>query len=366
MQAQYKKIFFGEHDPFNATCPTSEERKAIINQNNPNSPFSKFIGNEKAIKKLQATAFDALGKPDHLCRDLAFAIFGPTSSGKSSLARIFAETVELPFVEVSPKSIRKLDDLFKEIERSLNEEGIELVEYKCNHYCLPPIVVFIDEIHAVCDPVIQGLLKATEYNDSKMVTESKKIVNTRNVCWMIATTDEGMLFDAFRTRFTPIRLKYLNKASIARIIKLNHPYFDDRVCRLIAHYNSRIPRKALEFARYMKLIQKMETNKNWEQIARETARDEGIDQYGMHEIHLKIITALGQQPIAKNRMPTIVGSKTEEVERYIMPWLLTETDDSPALVTVSSRGYRLTDAGLAELNRRNIPNKGEVVLGKKV
>lgn len=354
MSVQHFKVFFGPDDPWGAEAPTVEERRELIDRG-----FAGFIGNERAIKKLKASAFDALGKPDHLCRDLAFAIFGPASSGKTTLARLYARTVDLPFVEVSPKAVKTMDDLFREIDRVLTLEGVPVVEVvRRNYHVLPPCVIFIDEVHALAKAVEQGLLKATEYNDATLVTESGKTINCHNVCWIIATTDEGKLFDAFRTRFSPVNLRYLSRADIGRIVKLANPDFTDEVAGLVAHYNSRIPRKALEFARYMKLVRGMDPARTWADVAQEVAADEGIDQFGMQEVHLRILKALGQGPIAANRIVNTAGAKKEEVERFIMPWLLTETDDAPALVTVTSRGYTITDAGLAELDKRGITHRG--------
>lgn len=362
---QHFKVFFGPDDPFEAPCPTLAERTALVSRDNPKSPFAKFVGNEKAVRKLQAAAFDALGKPDHLCRDLAFSLFGPASCGKTTLAKLFARTVELPFVEVSPKSVKCMDDLLKLIDRTLNVEGVPLVEVvRRDYYVLPPCIIFLDEVHAMSDGVVQGLLKATEHSDGVMVTESGKTVNCHNVCWMLATTDEGRLFDAFRTRFSPVNLKYLGKADIAKIIKLANPEFADDVCALVAHYNSRVPRKALEFARYMKMVQAMEPGRTWAEVAKEVATDEGIDEFGMHETHLAILKALGQGPIAKNRIVNVAGKKAEEVERFIMPWLLTETEDSPSLVTVTNKGYTITPDGLKELEKRGVAHKGSAALAK--
>ena len=121
---------------------------------------------------------------------------------------------------------------------------------------------------------------------------------------------------------------------------------------LVAHYTGRVPRKALEFARYMKLIRQMKPGVSWEDVAREVAQDEGIDEFGMSGVHLKILKALKDGAIAKNRMVNVTGRKLEEVERYIMPILLTSTDDQPAMVEVLSRGYSLTEAGFAELVKR--------------
>lgn len=349
------RVFFGEDDPLKLPMPTLEERQWAVSRENPSCPLSKFVGNEKALKKLQAAAFDALGKPDHLCRELAFALFGPASSGKTTLAKMYAVMVQLPFIEISPKSVKTMEDIFREIERVLKVEGVPLVEiHGRKHYILPPCVIFLDEVHAFSNSVIQGLLKPTEYNDGVMITEDGKTINCFNVCWMLATTEEGKLFDAFHTRFSPVNLKYLTRKEIAKIIGLANPDFPVDVCELVAHYNSKIPRKALEFARYMKLIHQMNPCRSWSDVAKEVATDEGIDEHGMHEKVLEILKALGKGPIARNRMVTVSNCKAEALDKFIMPQLLVGTDDCDPLVTVSSKGFTITEAGKAELLKRGL------------
>lgn len=363
MIEQEELVFFGVNDPLGRQAPSEEWKKARVDPQNPESPFSKFIGNERAVRKMQVAAFDALGRSNRVSRDLAFSIFGPSSAGKTTLARLYAEVLDLPFIELSPKSIKTLDDVFKRISKSLAQQDLPLVEFRRGgYYVMPPCVILLDEAHAIVDSVVQGLLKATEYGDAMLVTESGKTVNTWNVTWMMATTDEGKLFDAFRTRFSPVHLQYLAKKDVARIVRLANSDLSEDVCLLVAHYNSRIPRKALEFARYMKMVKGMHSGKDWTEIAREVATDEGIDEHGMHEVHVRILRALGQGPVAMKRMPIIVGRKEEEVERFVMPWLLQATEDQPALVTVSSRGYTITEDGLKELDRRHIAHKGTKAL----
>lgn len=361
MAVQYQRYFFGGRD--NKAGPSESEKLEAVSRDNPKSPFSRFIGNDKAVRKLQTAAYVALGHPNHEMRDLAFSVFGPSSSGKTTLVRLYAETVELPYVEVSPKQIKSLDDLFKEFSRVLSEANFPLVEVKPSHYTIPPTVVLIDEVHALSNNVVQGLLKATEYNDGIMATETGKIVNTQHITWFIATTDEGKLFDAFRTRFSPLVLQLLNKREVSRIVKLAHPELSQEVCDTVAHYNSRVPRKALEFARYMKMFKLMYRHLSWDAVAKQVALDEGIDEYGMHEVHLKILRALGQGPIARNRISLVAGRKEEEVEKFILPWLLVATDDQPALVNVKSKGYTITEAGLTELDKRGILHLGKKASG---
>lgn len=361
VDGQMELIFFGDFHPERLAEPTHEEKLKMVDRNNPDSPFSKFVGNDKAVSKFQTAAYNALGNYNHSMRELAFAIFGPSSVGKTSLARIYSETVGLPFLEISPKSIRTLDDILKMVDDVLRSLNLGLNNVN-NSFELPPMVIFIDEVHALPDHIVQGLLKATEFNDAQLITESGKVVDTYNVTWMIATTDEGKLFDAFRTRFNSVVLNYLTKKEMAQVIKKANLDFSDEVCELIAQYNSRITRKALEFARYMRMVKEMHPDKTMEEIADFVAKEEGIDEFGMSEVHLKVLTALGEGPIAKNRMTLITGRKDEETERFIMPWLLSATEDQPAFVTVTPKGYTITAAGLQELDKRNIPNNGNKAL----
>jgi hypothetical protein len=51
----------------------------------------------------------------------------------------------------------------------------------------------------LADSIVQGLLKATEFDDSTLIAENGKTVDCYKVTWAIATTEEGRLFEAFRT-----------------------------------------------------------------------------------------------------------------------------------------------------------------------
>lgn len=363
---QTELVFWGERSVSGRPAPTDAEKRVYTDRRSKRSPFYRFVGNERSVRKLTTAAYTALGRENHEMSELAFSIFGPSSAGKTTLARCYADAVGLPFVEISPKSLKFLDDLVKIVKNVCNDAGVPLVEVTPKHYELPPLVIFIDEVHALSGSIVDGLLKATEYDDAELVTETGVVVDTGSVTWMIATTDEGKLFEAFRTRFSPVVLEYLTKAEVAKIVGLANQDLPSEVCELVAHYNSRIPRKALEFARYMKMVKAMNPDESWEDIARQVAFDEGIDELGMHSVHLRILTALGQGPVAKNRMTLVTGRKDEETERNILPWLLIATADQPAMITVCSRGYILTETGLAELDKRGIAHGDTKAMGMVV
>lgn len=345
-----------------------EDRRKAVDPDNRDFPLNRFIGNKEAKRRLGRAVFSALGKENRCCSDYSFALCGPASTGKTYLAKLFAESLEIPFVSIEPQSVRRVHDIFAEIEKACREhhEDIALVQNEDGGYILPPMVVFIDEVHNLRKSVVQGLLKATEPNDRTMVTEEGLQVCTSNVCWVIATTDRGDLFDAFDTRFQKVNLRLYTKREMARIIKMNNPDWDDATCLLVAKYNSHVPREALAFARDMRVEHEMSGDVSWEQAAAAVAKDHGIDKWGMTEARVEVLKALGQRPISSTQLQYVVHVKEEELRKFVMPPLLARTPGSDPLVTVSTKGYTITLEGLAELGKRGLPHRGLDAMPKQV
>ena len=275
-------------------APSLDERRWAVDPANPECPFSRFIGNEQAIRRLSRSAFSALGLQNHLCGENSWALLGPESTGKATLAKLYAEVVGLPFLETHPRFIKTTNELLVRIAEVCEQTvipvsfdgsspptdytSLELVPYgRSNHFYLPPMIVFIDEVHSLSRNVVQGLLEATGAKDSEMVTEGGWTVNAHNVCWMIATTDRDRLCDEFDTRFNKIHLEPFSSDEIAQIVQLDNPDWNDDLCQLVATYAGRVPREALEFASEMKLEKEMNTG-NWKEVAWRVALDHGIDR----------------------------------------------------------------------------------------
>jgi hypothetical protein len=146
---------------------------------------------------------------------------------------------------------------------------------------------------------------------------------------------------------------------MAKIVQAHNPEWELSICRLVAHFCGRVPREALAFAREMQLEYNMNPYESWKNVAYAVAEDNEIDPYGMSYKRLAILKALGQGPVAEKRLPIIAGCKSEELEKFILPWLLATTEDQAALVTVSHKGYSITEAGLKELDLRKIPHEGK-------
>ena len=221
----------------------------------------------------------------------------------------------------------------------------------------------IQEVHALSYRIVQSLLKATEHNDCKMVTESGVEIDTRNVCWIIATTDRGLLFDAFDTRFEKIPLNLYSKKEIEIIVKKKYPQLDDECCKLIAHYNGNIPREALSFAREAMIVKQMESC-SWKQAANTVACERDIDEFGMSNQRVKILTALGKHPIPANQLARIANCREDELRKFIMVPLVCTTQDQPEplVIVASGRGFMITESGLQELNKRKIKHNGQAAM----
>lgn len=345
-----KELIFFTGDP-----PSEDARREYCNPDNPKSPFSKFIGNRKAINRLSRAAFVALGRYNHVANDQNFAFIGPASTGKTTLVKLYVEkTLQLPFVQLNSETIKKGHDIFREIantcrDTKVGDLSLTLYDYGNQNFILPPMAVFIDEVHNLSKKVVQLLLPACEAKDHTLTTEFGCTVDCKNVCWCIATTDRGDLFDAFDTRFTKISLELYSKKELAQIIHLDHPDLDIKVCELIAKYNS-IPREALAFAQDMKLFHQFDKSKSWEEVAKETAEDHGIDPYGMTYRRLKILRVLQNQgSVSRTNLATIAGCKVEELIKFTLPPLIYEQ-----MISVSSKGYAITDAGRNALTMRGI------------
>ena len=358
--------------------PTPEERRWISDPNNPQCPLYRFIGNAKAKERLSRAVYAAWGRPNHCCSDQSFALLGPSSAGKTTLARLYGEAVGLPFIEIQPKAVQNSRQLYMEIYNKLKNTVIPFAEGPKSLILLPadpectndpnmivsPCVVFIDEVHALNRNIVPELLKATEPKDGMLSIGEGWYADCRNVCWIIATTERGLLFPPFENRFRKVQLDMYGADEIAQIMHLNHPSWNKPLCQLVAKYSSRVPREALAFAVDMQL----ERDKNggdWKSIAARVARSHDIDRFGLTKKRLAILVALGQiGAVSKNRMCDFAQCQLEELERFQMPALLACTATEPAMVVVTSKGYAITHQGLAELEKRGIPHRGdEVVAG---
>lgn len=342
--------------------------RAFCDPMNPENPFFDFVGNEGVISKLCRMLYTSLGRENHDMSDTNLALLGPASCGKTTLAKMLAKGAGLPFVELNPKQVGSNHDVFQAIARVLAQPGYQhgdgtpvdlcLRPYDdVYHYIAPPCVVLIDEGHQMPKDVQGGLLTATEKNDHKLLTGEGVVLDTQNICWVLATTDRGKLGSALDSRFVKAYLKPYDQYEMAVIIKRNRPAVPLEACEKIALYCGRMAREALDFATEVKAERKR-SGCDWFEAVETIRREHGIDEHGMPEVHLDILMALASRgPISKHGLRDVANCEVEELDEYILPAMRRH-----GLIQTTSRGIGITPAGLAQLEQRCLGQEGRQAL----
>lgn len=272
----YETIFQPERwffDP--AEAPPNKERRAhLCDPKNPANPFSNFVGNQHAVRRLCRVAFQAMAKHNHECSDQSFALIGPASTGKATLARMFAQLVGLPFVEIDARSCNDLNDVVVGIAQVLKETNIanckyptlELQDLGDGEIVIPPAIVLFHETQAFPRAATRALHSAFNgHCETNGFT-----IDTTAICWFVTATDaESMV--GLSDRFVKRQLKQLGLEEIARLVAINNLDFSADVCQVIAQYADS-PGDALSLAREVRLEQEM-SDGTWEQAATAVAQD---------------------------------------------------------------------------------------------
>jgi Holliday junction resolvasome RuvABC ATP-dependent DNA helicase subunit len=209
--------------------------------------------------------------------------------------------------------------------------------------------------------VQQGLLTATEAKTHKMETRDGIKVDTQHVCWVLATTDRGALFDAFDTRFTKVNLRPYTAEEMAQIVFNQNPDVPLDACRLVAKYAGHVTREALAFVTEARTNREFNST-NWKTAIEATRVEMGIDEFGLDADRLTVLKTLGLRgPSSLGGLAQAIGKKEEELQKFVLPPLKEYRENQPALISVSHRHF-ITEGGLKELEKRGYkPDRKKVL-----
>lgn len=385
LKEQFARVFFSldGSDPRLPGPPTDDEIMAYLDS--PECPLNRIVvskRNEPAMVGLRTYAFNALLRHDHSCRGMNFGYYCGPGQGKSFSIKCFAETIGIPFIVVQSDALESTWQLFEMIAEAFKADGFPLVPLldedeatgpKTNLYCIPPCIVFFDEAQSLSkDLRTGGLLNAMEYNDGWLQTANPKkqayMIDCQHVCWVAASTDPGEIqakSDAFHSRFTQHVIWHpAGPSEVAQIVQRNSPALSLDVCQKVASYVL-VPRKAIAFAGLMQMRQRM-TGCSWDEAARQVAVINDIDEFGMEGKQLRVLTALGQGPVARTNLPTLAGCKAAELFTSVVPYLFDDVEGRGQLLKPTRSGWAIKRQGLKELDKRGIPHKGDRVTAEAI
>lgn len=175
--------------------------------------FSGLVGQEKAVKLIQGIYKNGQSPK-------AWMFFGGTGTGKTTIARILALSLQCPTGKIGAPCVECQEHIssFSIAEVNASEirkvEQIEDIAKGSVYVPLPPSlkrIVILDEAHGLSTASQKLLLKYFE--DAPETT-----------VWMVCTTEPNKILDTLKRRCQMVELKYLKVDGVERLVQrgLNH------------------------------------------------------------------------------------------------------------------------------------------------
>ncbi len=279
--------------------------------------ISEFIGQDKIIENLLVFIKSAKKRKEPLDHVI---LSGPPGLGKTCLAEVIANELEVGFKITSGPAIERAGDLAAILT---NLENFD--------------VLFVDEIHRLSRGVEEILYPAME--DYKLDIIIGKGPSAKSIRIDIApftiigaTTRIGLVAPPLRERFgVNLRLDYYNEKSIIKIIKRSAGIFridiTDNGAKVIAGRSRGTPRIANRLLRRVRDYALMYSNNLIDdQIAEKALSRLDIDKLGLDVVDKKILNTLVFKfeggPVGIGTLAASIGEEADTVEDVYEPYLL--------------------------------------------
>lgn len=325
--------------------------------------FVGYIGQEEAVYAVMRALRVALTKqPVALTKVMLF--FGPSSAGKTEMARRVGSAMGLPFKDYGGKSVTTAKQVVAALERAAAANSLKIETVNTGNgtpiYKFPPMIVFFDEVQAWGPGLQDAMLTAFEGKDRSIIIERDRAeikFDVARVGFILATTHPSKLKQTLRNRCAQVPFRSYEPHEVARMIQLSYPLIERPLAMKMATAAKSIPRVALDQLAATTLDEATSTgNGNLDTCFRTVARGAGIVSYeGLTRNDLTYLDFLrkwnGQRSHQRPAsLETIKAGLADldpgEIENLIEPFLFKRGD-----ATKTERGRFITDAGYRLLDQ---------------
>jgi Holliday junction DNA helicase RuvB len=279
--------------------------------------LADFTGQPRLKENLQI-AIDAARKRgeamDHVL------LYGPPGLGKTTLASIIAQELDVPFTQTSGPVLQKKLDLSGILSGIMHRQ-----------------VFFIDEIHRLLPDVEEMLYTALEDFHLDILIGTGPGARTHSIPLQTftaigATTRQGLVSAPMRGRFgLVLRLNLYDVPELTRIVKrsaklLDTP-IDDDGAEEIARRARGTPRIVNRLLRRVRDYAQVRAHGHITMGVAQTALDLlEVDRFGLDEIDQKIMRTVlekfGGGPVGVNTIAASIGEEPETIEEVYEPYLI--------------------------------------------
>jgi Holliday junction DNA helicase RuvB len=303
-----------------------------------NLTFDDFVGNEQAIRKVNLLIHNGLGDKTLRIPDLAF--IGPSGNGKTTLARIIAETLKRRYIEINSTVVRD--------------------PFQFRSYIVGPkvtsdgAVILIDECHQLKRPIQDNLLSATE-NPRKLHTSHRDQIFTdsipANFSFIFATTRAGYIRPELLSRLEIIEfmdysidemctmvIKYMSRIHNIELTKADAPLIVDIAKR------SRSGRHVVKNCdNIIRLLEKKGLKRLTNELVEEAFDIIGIDENGLTRKDRKMLKYLAMRNtfVGLDTLGALMNMPAKEIKDNYEPYLLKK-----GLIVRKTSGRVITQRGI--------------------